>query len=298
MAGSRLCQLGVSSRSESQRSRRQEFATSPRSSTTWSIDRPPRKWLAARPACPAPMTTVVVRSMAWPSGDFDGDVRRIREGVEHGGALLGLGDQRLDLLPRRVRVDGERHLDVVEAVADVAVGPEDPADVVRALDRRLDRAQLDAAVLRDGRYTPGQAAGQADEEVLDRRDAVVLRREDLGVVRFERPLLVVALLLAEAEEALDLHRAVDAALPLGGRAPGELSGLGRGLQRVTRLEQRLDVDSVGDLGHVAVPPSGLDQFPMEMVDNILAGPGYHSPHGGASPDARGRLGRHGRNTVP
>jgi hypothetical protein len=29
----------------------------------WSIDRSLRKWLAARPACPAPMTTVVVRSM-------------------------------------------------------------------------------------------------------------------------------------------------------------------------------------------------------------------------------------------
>ena len=35
--GSRLCQFGVSSRSESQRSCRQEFAISPRSSTTWSM---------------------------------------------------------------------------------------------------------------------------------------------------------------------------------------------------------------------------------------------------------------------
>jgi hypothetical protein len=40
----------VSSRSESQRSRRHEFATSPRSRTTWSIDRSLRKWLADRPA--------------------------------------------------------------------------------------------------------------------------------------------------------------------------------------------------------------------------------------------------------
>jgi hypothetical protein len=55
----------VSSRRESQRSRRQEFATSPRSSTTWSIDRSLRAWLAARPACPAPTTTVVVRSISW-----------------------------------------------------------------------------------------------------------------------------------------------------------------------------------------------------------------------------------------
>ena len=33
----------------------------------WSIDRSLRKQLAARPACPPPMTTVVVRSMACPS---------------------------------------------------------------------------------------------------------------------------------------------------------------------------------------------------------------------------------------
>src|SRR5262249_62363965 len=91
--------------------------------------------------------------------------------------------------------------------------------------------------------------------------ALALRREVLGVARFERPLVVVALLLAEAEEALDLHRAVDATLPLGGRAPGELSGLGRGLQRVARLEQCLDVDSVGDLSHAGIPPSGLPPIP-------------------------------------
>src|SRR6185312_10451684 len=117
----------------------------------WSIDRSLRKWLAARPACPAPMTTVVVRSMTvllerqcsltvhlerqqGPSGDFDGDVRRVGQRVEHSGALLGLGHQRLDVLLRRVRVDVERHLDVVEAVAHVGVGAEDPADVVCALD--------------------------------------------------------------------------------------------------------------------------------------------------------------------
>src|SRR5215467_12364109 len=259
MAGSRLCQLGVSSRSESQRSRRQEFATSPRSSTTWSIDRSLRKWLAARPECPAPITTVVVLSMALPryplerarwisrrgrSGDLDSDVRRVRESVEHRRALLRLGDKRLDLLLRGVGVDGESHLDVVVAVADVAVGTEDPADVVRAFDRRLDGAQLDAAVLRDGRHAGCEATRQADEEVLDRRYAVVLRREDLRVVGFEHPLVLVALLLAETEEALDLDRAVHACLPHGGRAPAELSGLRRTLQRFTRLEQCLHVDPI------------------------------------------------------
>src|SRR5258708_9041356 len=153
-----------SSRSESQRSRRQEFATSPRSSTTWSIDRPVRKWLAARPACPAPMTTAVMRSMTGPSGDFDGDVRRVGERVEHGGPLLRLSHERLDLLTRRVRVDVEGHLDVVEAVADVAVGAEDAADVVVPLHGSLDRVQLDAAVLRHRGDAGAQAAGQADQE--------------------------------------------------------------------------------------------------------------------------------------
>src|ERR1022692_2606275 len=47
-------------------------------------------------------------------------------------------------------------------VADIALGTEDPADVVAALDRGRDRAQLDAAVLRDGRDPPRQAARQAD----------------------------------------------------------------------------------------------------------------------------------------
>jgi hypothetical protein len=42
--------LGVNSRSESQRSRRQEFAISPRSSTTCSIDRSLRMRLIDSPA--------------------------------------------------------------------------------------------------------------------------------------------------------------------------------------------------------------------------------------------------------
>src|SRR6202021_2492220 len=180
------------------------------------------------------------------SGDFDGGVGRVGGRGVHRGALLRLGHQRLDVLPRRVRVDVEGHLDVVVAVADVAVGAEYPSDIVAALDHGLDRAQLDATVLRDGRDTPGQAARQADEEVLDRRDAVVGGREDLGVVGFERPLFVVIVLLPEAEEALDLDRAAPAPLPLGRRAPGELRGLGRALQHLARVEQRLHVYTIGD----------------------------------------------------
>jgi hypothetical protein len=115
-----------------------------------------------------------------------------------------------------VAVVGAPHRGDVLAGPDVAVGPEDPADVARALDRRLDRAQLDAAVLRDGGHAGRQAAGQADDEVLDRRDAVVGGREDLGVAGLDRPLILVGLLFTEAEEALDVDLAVHAFLPLGG----------------------------------------------------------------------------------
>src|SRR5438094_819749 len=77
------------------------------------------------------------------SGDLDADLGRIREGVEYRRALLGLRDQGFDLLFRGVRVDRECHLDVVEAVADVAVGAEDSADVVVSFHGRFDRAKLD-----------------------------------------------------------------------------------------------------------------------------------------------------------
>ena len=116
---------------------------------------------------------------------------------------------------RGVGVDRERHLDVVEAVPDVAVDAEDPADVVVALDRRLDRAQLDPAILRHRRHACRQAARQPDEEILDRRDPVVLSCEDLRVIGVEHGFGLVALLFPEAEEVLDRRRAVDAVLPLG-----------------------------------------------------------------------------------
>ena len=76
----------------------------------------------------------------------------------------------------------------------------------------------------------------------------ILRREDLRVVRLERGLGLVLLLLAEAEETLNVRLAVRAVLPLAGRPPRELRGLGRALQRLARVQQRLDVDSVVDFG--------------------------------------------------
>src|SRR5262245_39721034 len=87
--GRRHCQLGVRSRSESHRSVRHEFATSPRSSTTWSMDRSDRRRLIASPPWPAPMTTVVVFIGAAPqqaiggSDDLDPHVGRIGDDVVH-----------------------------------------------------------------------------------------------------------------------------------------------------------------------------------------------------------------------
>src|SRR6478736_8415372 len=82
-----------------------------------------------------------------PSDDFDRHVRRVGDRVVDGGALLGLRDERLDVLARGVGVDLERHLDAVVTVADLGVHAEDALDVHRAFDVRFDRAQLDAAIL-------------------------------------------------------------------------------------------------------------------------------------------------------
>src|SRR3954451_7534273 len=224
--GSRHCQLGVSSRSESHRCDRHEPATSPRSSTTWSMERSVRHWLMASPPCPAPTTTVVVRtSPLRRSGDLDRDVGRVGDEVEHGRPLLRLRDERLDVVGRRIRVDVVGHLDVADPVADVAVHAEDAAHVHRTFDRGADAAQLDLAVLRDRGDAGGQAATQRGEAVLDGRRAVVLRREDLRVVDVEAVAGAVLLLLAQAEEALDERVAVRPVLPFGGRTPHEAGGL-------------------------------------------------------------------------
>ena len=60
-----------------------------------------------------------------------------------------------------------------EAVADVGVDAEDAVQVHVALDARLDRVELDAAVLGDGGDAGGEAARQRREHDLDRRRPVV-----------------------------------------------------------------------------------------------------------------------------
>src|ERR1700730_10871565 len=178
------------------------------------------------------MTTVVTRSMIplplrlpFRLHYLDRDVHRVRDGVVYGRALLRLRDDRLDVLLRCIRVDLERHLDVVVPVADVAVDAEDAANVHLAFDLRLDGPQLDAAILRHGGNAGGQTAREADEHVLDRGDPVILRGEDLRVIRLERALGLVLLLLPESEETFDVRLTVRAVLPLAGRPPRELCRL-------------------------------------------------------------------------
>jgi len=92
---------------------------------------------------------------------------------------------------------------------------EDPADVVRALDRRGDRAQLDAAVLRDD-ATP--AVRQLARPTMRYSIGVMplsVAAKTSGWSALEHRLLQVVVLLAEAEEAVHLDLAVDAVLPTG-----------------------------------------------------------------------------------
>src|SRR6185295_10586480 len=88
-----------------------------------------------------------------------------------------------------------------------------------------------------------------DEDVLDGRDAAILRREHLRVIRLERSLGLVLLLLAEPEEPVDVRLAVRATLPLAARPPRELRRIRGALERLARVQQRLHVDSVVDGRH-------------------------------------------------
>src|SRR5215470_8965716 len=100
----------------------------------------------ASPACPAPMTTVVIlRTAQLPDAasggglllvHLDRDVRRVGDDVKDRRTLLRLGDQGLDLVLGGVGIDVVGDLDAAEAVADVAVDAEDALQVHGAFDGR------------------------------------------------------------------------------------------------------------------------------------------------------------------
>src|SRR5215510_8981960 len=93
-------QFGVSRRRESQRSDRQRSPIRPRSITTWSRPAWVSRRLVARPAWPAPMTTVSTADMtvlsfggsASAGHDVDDDGRGLGQGVVHGGPAARLLD--------------------------------------------------------------------------------------------------------------------------------------------------------------------------------------------------------------
>ena len=174
----------------------------------------------------------------------DGHVRRIRDDVVDGRALLRLGDQRLDVLPTRVGIDIVGDLDPLEAVADLVIDSEDALDIHVAFERRRHRLQLDIAILRDRRDSGGQAAREADQDIFDRRGSQILGREALGVIGIERKRLLAPLLLAEAVEALHGRMAMGAVLPLTGGTPLELSSNGCVGERFACTDQCFHVDSV------------------------------------------------------
>ena len=84
---------------------------------------------------------------------------------------------------------------------------------------------------------------------------------------------LVVLLLAEAEVVLDGRRAVHAVLPRRRRPPGELGRLGRALQHLARVEQRLNVDPVVGCSSLSVTvmsiaPSPRKDSPSESPERV------------------------------
>src|SRR5690606_6447959 len=123
---------------------------------------------------------------------------------------------------------------------------EDAANIHLAFELRLDRAELNAAVLRDRRDAGGETAPKPGENQHDRRRAIVLGREDLRMIRFESKLGPMLMLLTEAVETFHVRSAMRAVQPFARGTPRELGRLGGLLQRFPCLEEGLNIDAVVD----------------------------------------------------
>src|SRR5262245_1822927 len=108
--------------------------------------------------------------------------------------------------------------------------------------------QLDASALRDSGDAAGETAREPGEHQFDRRRRKIVGGELLGMIGLDGEGLVAALLGAEAEEAVDLRAAVRAVDPVARRAPLELRGLRRLLQRFAGAEKCVDINAIVDLG--------------------------------------------------
>src|ERR1051326_6100582 len=162
---------------------------------------------------------------------------------------------------RGIGINIEVHIDGVEPIADVGIATEDAEYVHAAFERGPDGPELDAAVLRDRGDARGETAGERGQNGLNGCRGSVLRREALGMIRFEGERLAMALLLAKAREAFNGRAAEGAVDPIAAGAPGELGGLGIVGQGIAGFKQRLAVDAVvdgfGGRGHLSAPLTGL-----------------------------------------
>ena len=86
-------------------------------------------------------------------------------------------------------------------------------------------------MFRDRGNARGETAGKPDEHQLDRRRTEILGGEHFRMIDVERKLGLVLLLFAKTMETLHGRLAVCSVLPLAGRPPLELRGLGRCRQR-------------------------------------------------------------------
>ena len=160
----------------------------------------------ARPAWPAPMTTPwssswAIRAGRRPARRAPG---RVGHDVEDGRALLGLGHDRLEILPGGVGVDREPDRHPVEAVADTGVGAQHPREVHLTLDGRgTDRSWMPRLGDR------GDAGGQAAARLTSTTRRAWRRcppRRTLRVVGVEDVRGAMLLLAAEAPEAFHGRR--------------------------------------------------------------------------------------------
>lgn len=171
-------------------------------------------------------------------------VSGIRDDVEHRRSFLRLGDERGDIVGRRVRVDVEVDPNGLKSVSNVSVNAENSRKVHVALNRRFRRSELDSPILRDRGHTRHQAACERSEDDLDRRRALIGGREKGGVVGVDYKSAIVLLFFAKAMEAMDCRTAMDAIPPFAGGAPRELRALRFSLKRRPGVKDRLNVHTV------------------------------------------------------
>jgi len=168
----------------------------------------------------------------------------VRQHVIDRGAGAALLDDLDELLRRRVAADPEAGADAGVAVAYLGIEAEEAEKIDVSLHDRLDGMERHPAHRGDVADAGGQAGGEALEQELHRRRPVVAANEHGRVVGVDHGRLLVAVLLARAEEVVDHDTAVGAGHPACAGAELEGGELGLGADRVDGGEQRGGVDAV------------------------------------------------------